>query len=92
LLERGADVHAVNSMGESPYQVSAQAGNWEIADLLREHGGFSVRLDEIILWLEGYPVMTDCALNLALRRHSLEGSLLYLFWSVDWDVYLVGAR
>jgi ankyrin repeat protein len=38
LLERGADIHAMNDEGETPYQLSLQRGNREIADLLREHG------------------------------------------------------
>ena len=38
LLERGADVHAVNGEGETPYQVSLRRGHREIADLLWKHG------------------------------------------------------
>jgi ankyrin repeat protein len=38
LLERGADIHAMNDEGETPYQLSLRRGNREIADLLRKHG------------------------------------------------------
>jgi ankyrin repeat protein len=38
LLERGADIHAMNDEGETPYQVSLRKGNREIADLLRKNG------------------------------------------------------
>ncbi|KAN0107171.1 hypothetical protein V8E52_010373 [Russula decolorans] len=38
LLERGADIHAMNDEGETSYQVSLQRGHREIADLLRENG------------------------------------------------------
>jgi ankyrin repeat protein len=39
LLERGADIRAMNGEGETPYQVSLRKGEREIADLLRNHGG-----------------------------------------------------
>ncbi|KAN0124410.1 hypothetical protein V8E52_002059 [Russula decolorans] len=38
LLERGADIHAMNDEGATPYQVSLQCGNREIANLLRKNG------------------------------------------------------
>ncbi|KAN0113761.1 hypothetical protein V8E52_007414 [Russula decolorans] len=38
LLERGADVHAVNGQGQTPYQESLASGYGKIAELLREHG------------------------------------------------------
>ena len=49
LLERGADIHAVNAEGETPYQVSLQSGEREIADLLRKHGAGKERFDKDIL-------------------------------------------
>ena len=39
LLERGADVHAVNDEGHTPYRLSFMAGYLEIMGLIREHGG-----------------------------------------------------
>jgi ankyrin repeat protein len=49
LLERGADIHAMNAVGETPYQLSVQKGNREIADLLRKHGAdrLGERFEEI---------------------------------------------
>ncbi|KAH9976054.1 hypothetical protein BJV77DRAFT_1054516 [Russula vinacea] len=41
LLERGADVHALNGEGETPYQTSLAFGYREIADLIREYGAGS---------------------------------------------------
>jgi len=38
LLERGADVHATNDKGQTPYRLSLARGRQEIADLLQEHG------------------------------------------------------
>jgi ankyrin repeat protein len=38
LLERGADVHAVNDEGETPYQVALQQGYREVAELLLKNG------------------------------------------------------
>jgi uncharacterized protein len=38
LLGRGADAHALNDEGHTPYQVSLQQGHRRVADLLREHG------------------------------------------------------
>jgi len=38
LLERGADVHALNPEGQTPYQESLAYGDFEIAGLFREHG------------------------------------------------------
>jgi ankyrin repeat protein len=51
LLERGADIHAMNDRGETPYQVSLRAGCREIADLLWEDGAgrLGERFDEILL-------------------------------------------
>jgi ankyrin repeat protein len=51
LLERGADMHAMNGEGETPYQVSLRKGNREISDLLRKHGAgrLGERFDEILL-------------------------------------------
>jgi ankyrin repeat protein len=51
LLERGADIHAMNRDGETPYQVSLAYGKREIADLLRNHGAgrLGERFDEILL-------------------------------------------
>jgi hypothetical protein len=46
LLERGADVHAMNDKGETAYQVSMQRGHRKIADLLREHGACTARFEE----------------------------------------------
>jgi len=37
LLERGADIDAMNDVSEAPYQVSLRTGNREIADLLQKH-------------------------------------------------------
>jgi ankyrin repeat protein len=47
LLERGADVHAVNGEGQTPCQAAIR----EVADFLREYGAEaeSVRFDEISL-------------------------------------------
>jgi len=39
LLERGADIHAVNREGQSPYQGSLVRGYREIADLIWGRGG-----------------------------------------------------
>jgi ankyrin repeat protein len=36
LLERGADIHALNSDGQTPYQTLLTCGYREVADLLRE--------------------------------------------------------
>jgi len=50
LLERGADIHAMNSEGEIPYQVSLRRGYREIADLLQKYDGagrLGERFDEI---------------------------------------------
>ena len=52
LLERGADVHALNGDGQTPYQLSLAYGYREIADLLREHGAGRARFEEILLWLK----------------------------------------
>ena len=55
LIERGADIHAMNDGGETPYQISLRygngAGNREIADLLRDNGAsrFRERFDDIVL-------------------------------------------
>jgi ankyrin repeat protein len=51
LLERGADVHAMNGEGETPYQVSLRRGYREIADLLQKYGAgrLGERFDEILL-------------------------------------------
>jgi ankyrin repeat protein len=43
LLERGADMHAMNSDDETPYQLSLQKGKRNIADLLWEHGAGTSR-------------------------------------------------
>jgi ankyrin repeat protein len=48
LLERGADIHAMNDKGETPYQVSLWSGYQEIADLLLKNG-VGERFDEILL-------------------------------------------
>ena len=48
LLDRGADVHAVNDEGETPYGLSLGYG-YRGADLIRKHG--RERFDEILLWL-----------------------------------------
>ena len=38
LLERGADVNALDGHGETPYQISLTHGYREIADFFLEHG------------------------------------------------------
>jgi ankyrin repeat protein len=43
LLERGADIHALNHEGHTPYQLSLPSGSGEIADLL--YSGNMVRVD-----------------------------------------------
>jgi ankyrin repeat protein len=43
LFERGADVHALNDEGETPYQVSLASGYREIVDFLREQGAGGVQ-------------------------------------------------
>jgi ankyrin repeat protein len=52
LLERGADVHALNGEGQIPYQVSLASGHREVADFLQEHSAGRARFEEIFLWLE----------------------------------------
>jgi ankyrin repeat protein len=49
LLERGADIHAMNREGQTPYQVSLARGRREVADLLWKHGAgrLGERFDEI---------------------------------------------
>ena len=51
LIERGADVNAVNGEGKTPYQESLESGCGEIADLLRKHGAgrLGERFDDIFL-------------------------------------------
>ncbi len=49
LLEFGADVHALNGDGQTPYQVSVAFGYGEIADLIREYGAGRTRFDWILL-------------------------------------------
>jgi ankyrin repeat protein len=51
LLERGADIHAMNDRGETPYQVSLRSGYREIADLLRKNGAgrLGERFEDILL-------------------------------------------
>ena len=48
LLERGAEIHALNGEGETPYQASLAWGYREIGDLLREHGAGRERFEEIL--------------------------------------------
>ena len=38
LLERGADIHAMNATGETLYLLSLRTGNREIADLISKNG------------------------------------------------------
>ena len=45
LLERGADIHALDHEGQTPYQKSLAFGRGEIADLLRERGAGRSRFD-----------------------------------------------
>lgn len=55
LLERGADVHAMDGRGETPYQLLLRGGYREMAYLLREHGAGSAareRFDEILVMTE----------------------------------------
>jgi ankyrin repeat protein len=52
LLERGADIDALDGHGHTPYQISLQSGYREITDLLREHGADRSRFEEILLWLK----------------------------------------
>ena len=52
LLERGAEIHAVNGHGQTPYQVSLAWGHRGVADLLREHGAATARSEEISLCLK----------------------------------------
>jgi ankyrin repeat protein len=47
-LERGADRHATNGEGQTPYEASLAFGFREVADLLRAHGASSERFDEIL--------------------------------------------
>jgi ankyrin repeat protein len=51
LLERGADIHAINDKGEKLYQLSLRTGRREIADLLWKNGAgrLGERFDEILL-------------------------------------------
>jgi ankyrin repeat protein len=48
LLERGADVHALDDEGTSPYQMSLKYGRRDIADLLREHVAGGTRFERNI--------------------------------------------
>ena len=47
LLECGAEVHALNSDGQTPYETSLAFGYREIADLLWEYGAGKARFDDI---------------------------------------------
>jgi ankyrin repeat protein len=51
LVERGADMDAMDGDGDTPYQVSLRFGYREIADLLWKHGAgrLGERFDEILL-------------------------------------------
>jgi len=51
LLECGADVHAEDARGETPYQILLRRGHREIADYLQRHGAGGERFDEIRSWL-----------------------------------------
>ena len=50
LLEHGADMHAMNTEGETPYEVSWRSGYREISDLLRKNGADrpEERFDQIL--------------------------------------------
>ena len=51
LLERGADIHAINGEGQTPYQESLASGYREITDLLWKNGAgrLGERFDKILL-------------------------------------------
>ena len=51
LLERGADIDAMNGEGETPFQVSQRSVYREITDLLRKHDADRLRerFDKILL-------------------------------------------
>jgi ankyrin repeat protein len=49
LLERGADVHALNSEGLTARQASLAFGYREIADILREHEAGRAKFDEVFV-------------------------------------------
>ena len=55
LLERCADIHAMNDEGETPYQVSLRRGYRETIDLLWKNGagrlGEGVRGDPFMTWM-----------------------------------------
>jgi len=59
LLERGADIHAMNREGQTPHQVSLAYGQREVADLLWRHGAdrLGERFDEFVLIYTRY--LTD---------------------------------
>jgi len=66
LLERGADIHAMNGEGQRPYQESLAYGKLEVADYLRRNGAGRERFDIIVLWLDA---MSDRLLIVAqLKR------------------------
>ena len=49
LIERGADIHAPNGHGLTPYQLSLREGHRKVADLLRKHGADKARFVGILL-------------------------------------------
>ena len=49
LIDRGADVGAVNGRGQTPYQLSLAYGYREVGNLLREHGAGRERFGDILL-------------------------------------------
>jgi Ankyrin repeats (many copies) len=50
LLERGADIHAMNGEGETPYQVSLRGGKCEISDLLQKIPNYLYSILPFISW------------------------------------------
>jgi len=65
LLERGADIRAMNGEGETPYQVSLRSGHREISELIQKHGAgrLGERFDEIPLYLNA---LSDWRLDFSL--------------------------
>ncbi len=52
LLERGADLHAMNDEGVTPYQLLLERGHREMADHLQRYSTGRERFDDILLWVE----------------------------------------
>lgn len=97
LLERGAEVDAVNEAGMTPLHEVCQMGAEEVADLLLDHGANVDRVSAagescLFLLLNRRPKVSDgplldklCTLSFPLRLRDHKGRLPFTWTQVDFS-------